>query len=95
MIVRVKTEGEVVLVRFVFDREVEAKKVNLTGDFNGWDEDSLPMEHRDDGHWHLEMTLKPGDYQFKYLVDGIYYNDDLADKYVPNFWGSEDSVVSL
>jgi hypothetical protein len=39
--------------------------------------------------------LEPGhDYQFRYLVDGeTWLNDPAADKYVPNPFGSENSVV--
>ena len=95
MIVRVSTDGEEAVVRFIFDRDVPAEKVCLVGDFNGWDETSLPMEKTPDGEWALEMKLRAGDYQFKYLVDGVFYNDNQADDYQPNYWGSEDSVVKV
>jgi 1,4-alpha-glucan branching enzyme len=60
-----------------------AKRVFLAGDFNDWNEQSHPMEKIGE-FWKLTLPLPTGEYRFKYLV---------AHKYVPNVWGSDDSVV--
>lgn len=72
---------------------VEADQVFLVGDFNGWNERSHPMVKVGDRHWVLMLDLPPGEYEFKYLVDGVWYNDPEAHKYLLNPWGSENSVV--
>jgi len=69
-----------------------AKKVCLAGDFNNWNEESHSMEKLGD-FWQLSLQLPAGEYRFKYLVDGFWHNDLEAHKYVPNVWGSDDSVV--
>ena len=73
-------------------RAGSAKKVCLAGDFNKWNEESHPMEKIGD-FWHLTLQLLPGEYRFKYLIDGFWHNDLEAHKYAPNAWGSDDSVV--
>jgi 1,4-alpha-glucan branching enzyme len=69
-----------------------AQNVFLAGDFNDWDERSHPMKKMED-FWQLTLKLPPGEHRFKYLVDGFWHNDLEAHKYVPNAWGSDDSVV--
>lgn len=73
-------------------RASHAKRVYLAGDFNDWDEKSHPME-KFGNVWKLTLKLPSGEYRFKYLVDGFWHNDLDAHKYVPNVWGSDDSVV--
>jgi 1,4-alpha-glucan branching enzyme len=78
-------------IEFIFDYPCQ-EQVYLVGDFNDWNEKSHPMECKD-GKWKLEIELPPGEYEFKYLVGKIWYNDYAAHKYVPNCWDSENSVV--
>ena len=47
----------------------DAQKVILTGSFNNWNEAELEME-RENGAWTISIALKPGNYEYKYLVDG-------------------------
>ena len=45
----------------------------------------------------LTVDLESGtSYEFKYVVDGVYVNDDAADAYAWNdFAGAENSVINL
>ncbi len=47
-----------------------AKFVSLVGDFNHWNPTSLPMEHRLDGWWFLQVHLTHGHHRYRFLVDG-------------------------
>jgi len=76
---------------FSLDRP-DAKKVFLAGDFNKWDQKSHPMK-KVKGVWKISLALKPGEYKFKYLVDGNWQNDPVAHKYVPSPFGGDDSIV--
>ena len=68
----------------------------LVGEFNEWNETAHPMQRADDGAWSLTLELEPGrEYQFRYYAsDGVWHNDPAADAYVPNPYGSDNSVVS-
>jgi 1,4-alpha-glucan branching enzyme len=75
-----------------------ASKVNLTGDFNHWNETSDEMNALKDGSFSLAVDLESGrEYQFRYLMDGTTWtNDEAADGYIPNGFGdSENFVVTL
>jgi len=84
----------VVKVTFVLPAEVEAETVHLVGDFNDW-QTSHTMRRQKDRSWRITVDLKPGrKYQFRYLVDGErWLNDPQADKYIPNPYGDQNSVV--
>jgi len=94
---RLSKDPEKVFVRFELPPAIWADHVYLVGDFNDWDEDSLPMTpDRGDGTWHITLELQTGKtYQFRYLVNGSeWHNDWKADDYVPNPFGGTNSVVS-
>ena len=82
-------------VTFELPSQVEAKNVALCGEFNQWDRNKHSLKRRRDGSFSLTVSLKPGsEYRFRYLIDGgKWENDWAADKYVPNVFGTEDSVV--
>lgn len=72
-----------------------AKKVELLGEFNDWKkEKAIPMKLKD-GEFKATVDL-PVDqaYQFRYLIDGEQWvNDWKADRYTPNPFGKDNSVV--
>jgi 1,4-alpha-glucan branching enzyme len=75
-----------------------ASKVNLVGEFNGWDKAATEMKKLKTGDFKATVKLETGkEYQFRYLIDGeVWENDWEADKYVPNQLTFEDnSVVEL
>ena len=90
-------KGRSCKVTFDLPANVGAKKVAVCGDFNGWNPVKTPMKKRKDGGFTVTLSLKPGaEYRFRYLVDGKKWeNDWAADAYVPNKFGSDDSVVSV
>jgi len=81
-------------VTFSIPKKWADKDVKLVGDFNDWDESSDSLEKKED-KWEVTMRLKPENrYRFRYLLDGeVWENDDAADQYIPNEFGTEDSVV--
>ena len=82
-------------VTFYTPAEIEAENVNLVGDFNGWDEAATPMEALKDGRFKITLNLDAdAEYQFRYLVNGSeWHNDWDADRYVPNPFSGDNSVV--
>ena len=82
-------------VTFYTPDEIEAEEVNLVGDFNKWDEAATPMEKLKDGRFKMTLELDQGkEFQFRYLVNSSeWHNDWEADKYVPNPFLGDNSVV--
>jgi 1,4-alpha-glucan branching enzyme len=64
-------------IEVVFALEhLDAKEVYLCGDFNQWSPVSLRMLQRNgDGHWEKRVTLPPGRYEYKFIVDGKWLHD--------------------
>ncbi len=73
-----------------------AEEVYLVGDFNNWDERATKMEKKKDGRFTTVVDLDlDRDYEYRYLVNGKeWHNDWEADKYVPNPFSGDNSVVS-
>ena len=84
-------------VTFILAKEIAAsvKQANLVGDFNNWDIESIPMKRLKNGELSATINLATGkEYQFKYLLDSReWINEKDADKYVPNAFQSDNSVV--
>lgn len=87
----------VVKVTFTLPESVKAETVYLVGDFNGWDEKATKMKKlKKDNSFSITLELEKGrEYQFRYLVNGSeWHNDWHADKYVPNPFSGDNSVVA-
>ena len=71
--------------------------LHLCGEFNGWSETANPMRREPDGSWSATLSLEGGkSYTFRYRDNsGEWHNDWTADAYVPNQFGSENSVLDL
>ena len=74
-----------------------AKSVTVVGDFNNWHITQTPMKKMKSGDYSLTIELPCNrEYNFRYLIDANRWeNDWFADKYIPNEFGDENSVVSL
>jgi 1,4-alpha-glucan branching enzyme len=85
--------GKKCRVTFELPAEVSARTVALAGDFNDWK--PAPLTQRKDGRFSLTVSLNGGtSYRYRYLIDDTRWeNDWAADGYVPNEYGSDDSVV--
>ncbi len=83
-------------VTFKIPADWADKKVSLVGDFNEWDPSANKLE-RKNGYWETTIRLKPEtETKFRYFLDdGRWANDDEADSYVGNSYGSEDSLLKI
>ena len=51
-----------------------AKKVIVTGSFNKWNEKLFTMKKNKNG-WELTLQIKPGAYEYCFIVDGLWMED--------------------
>ncbi len=73
----------------------EAQNVFLVGTFNNWHVKACPLKKDKQGRWKTELTLAPGRYEYRYLVDGGWENDQRPGETVPNAFGSWNCMVTV
>ncbi len=90
-------KGDTCRVTFELPVNVEASTVSVAGEFNDWDQEAHPLTQRKDGRFSRTVSLKAGaDYRFRFWVDDSRWENSWdADKYLPNEFGTEDSIVSV
>ena len=79
---------------FTFDVKPEAREVYVVGDFNDWDPRADRMVKRQ-GAFRKSLRLKPGEYQYKFVVDGEWHSDPSAAVQVHNEFGTLNSVIQV
>ena len=99
---RVKSRGKSVIkkkeksikktVEFTFSAP-DAKEVFLAGEFNGWDNQSLPMKRGKDGVWRTKINLAHGRYEYKFFVDNAWVESLPGVEQVSNPLGTRNFIV--
>jgi chromosome partitioning protein len=71
-----------------------ALEVRVTGEFNNWTGDGVPLE-RDavDGLWKAVLHIPPGEYEYRFIVDGVWMRDPHNRDYIRNEFGEENSLL--
>jgi 1,4-alpha-glucan branching enzyme len=84
-------------VTFELPEAPQAQSGAILGEFNDWNPESHRLKPGKDGGLSLAVSLPAGrQYRFRYLLDGERWaNDETADAYVPNQFGSLDAVLDL
>jgi 1,4-alpha-glucan branching enzyme len=72
-----------------------AEAVYLMGDFNQWNQKVHPMKQEADGTWKKTIMVQPGKYEYRFLVDGEWWNDPANDHICPNCFGTENNVLEV
>ncbi|MCK4549408.1 MAG: hypothetical protein KAU49_04535, partial [Candidatus Krumholzibacteria bacterium] len=70
--------------------------VYLAGSFNSWSPDKDLMQDGDgDGIYELTLKLAPGQYQYKFVIDGSWQEDAAAASSTDDGHGGKNSVVDV
>ena len=81
--------------RVYFELEAPAaQEVILCGSFNEWDSNAKQVKQNKSGKWRTYRMLEPGIYEYRFLVDGAWRNDDAAEQVI-NPYGSHNSVCTV
>ncbi len=88
-----KAEAKVLTKKVPFEfLAPDAQEVYLAGDFNNWDTNASLMKKDKKGIWKTIVSLKPGRYEYRFLVNGSWQNDPACCDCVPNEFGSQNCV---
>jgi len=72
-----------------------AQKVAVTGDFNDWNADGVPLKVAGKpGLWETELRLPPGVYSYNFIVDGeLLVPDPNSPTQMPDGYGGTNSLL--
>ena len=85
---------ETVSVHLTF-YQPQARQVFVAGSFNNWQPRATPLRPLPGGAWAVDLMLKPGQYEYRYVVDGQWIDDPMAARFVPNPFGNLNSVMEV
>ena len=71
------------------------ESISLVGDMNDWDANSTSMTEVSPGVWTVSLLLKPGVYEYQFLLNGKQRVTDPTMPQASNDFGSPNSVVTV
>jgi len=74
-------------------KAADAREVAITGDFNRWEKEGLRLKPDGRGTWRRVLELRPGEYQYRLLVEGQWCDHAEATKRVANPFGTDNCVL--
>jgi hypothetical protein len=84
-----------VFVRLVL-LQPDARSVSVAGDFNGWNPGQTKLERSEGGMWTATIALKPGRYQYMFVIDGKQWiADPLAEEGAGDGFGAQNAVLDV
>ncbi|MEI6970376.1 MAG: glycogen-binding domain-containing protein [bacterium] len=76
-------------------RASDGSEVFLAGSFNSWDPKATPLEFSGDSSYSTTLKLPRGRYEYKFIVNGKWQIDEQCKNWVPNLFGSLNSVLEI
>jgi len=71
-----------------------ANSATVIGSFNAWNSEKTILKKLKNGTFKGTVDLKTGNsYEFRYLIDGAYSNEEQADSYKWNDYANADNCV--
>ena len=72
-----------------------ASDVRITGDFTGWSLGGISLWDEGDGSWRTLLSLDPGVYEYRMVIDGDWADHDEARARVNNPYGGENCILTV
>ena len=77
---------QAVPVKFALKAPSGTQTVHIAGDFNEWSSTKHPLSFETDTEqWTIELSLPPGVYEYRFLINGLNWIKDPANP----LWGGE------
>lgn len=74
-------------------QDAPGKSVMVAGSFNDWQPVRKLEDKNNDGTYRCRLLLAPGEYQYKFQIDGEWRSDPANPNIVPNEFGSLNNVL--
>lgn len=71
----------------------EANSVKIAGNFTDWEQNAIELKKYKNGNWKTTVSLEPGRYEYRFIVDGQWRDDPSCSLKVPNPYGSENCLL--
>lgn len=71
----------------------EAESVVLAASFNDWDTSCPAMQVDEEGTWRITVNLKPGEHEYRFIVDGEWRDDPGCQDSCLNPFGTHNAVI--
>lgn len=71
-----------------------AFSVSLAGNFNNWDANAAPMVKDEEGTWRVVVELAPGDYEYKFVVNGATWMADPENPKIVGDYGNSGITIN-
>ena len=79
-----------------FCKAQPGSEVYLAGDFNNWDPGARKMSDKENnGIFSATLMLMPGEYEYKFIINGNWSIDSECEEWVPNSMGSLNSLRKI
>jgi len=72
-----------------------ATEVYISGQFNDWAAEADPLTKGEDDIWRVTLTLAPGQYEYKFVVDGTWMEDPDNPDSVADPFGGNNSLLTV
>jgi len=69
--------------------------VEVTGDFTGWVKHGIRLHRHGNEGWQTVLTLDPGEYQYRLLINGEWTDHAQETRRVRNPFGTENCVLKV
>lgn len=71
-----------------------AQTVAVTGEFTNWSKEGVPLrKDPGDSLWKTVLDIRPGEYEYRFIVDGVWMRDPNNRDFIRNEFGQENSLL--
>jgi hypothetical protein len=71
----------------------QATRVFIAGSFNGWNPLATPLQRDKTGIWKRTLSLEPGRYEYRFVVDDVWWDDPANTMRSCNEFGTQNCIV--
>lgn len=86
-----KSKPKLIKTKFTLSAP-QARNVFIAGDFNQWNMFAHPLKQDNKGIWKILLPLVPGQYEYRFIVDGEWQNDTNCSSFVENPFGTLNCI---